>query len=152
MIDFVCGAFGLSIRMACRTIPTFRATYYRRSRRPEQALLRKRIRERAETHVRYGYRRITVLLQREGGHVNVKRVHRLYSLDCLQMRLTPPRRRVPSSATTAAMRRDPTGSGRWIGCMMSCSMADGCGFSRRHLGRVVRFVRGQPKRRKALLD
>ena len=143
MIDFVCGAFGVSIRKACRTIPTCRATYHYRSRRPE----------RAETHVRYGYRRITVLLQREGWHVNVKRVHRLYSLDCLQMRLTPPRRRVPSSATTAAMRRDPTGSGRWIGCMMSYSMADGCGFSRRHLEpRVSGVVRGQPKRRKALLD
>jgi putative transposase len=34
--------------------------------------------------VRYAYRRIPVLLQREGGHVNVKGVHRLYSLDCLQ--------------------------------------------------------------------
>jgi putative transposase len=44
--------------------------------------------------MRYGYRRITVLLRREGWHVNVKRVHRLYRLKGMQMRLKPPRRRV----------------------------------------------------------
>jgi transposase InsO family protein len=49
-----------------------------RDRRPEQAPLRQRIREIAEIRMRYGYRRITVLLRREGWHVNVKRVHRLY--------------------------------------------------------------------------
>jgi hypothetical protein len=36
------------------------------------------------------------LLRREGWHVNVKRVHRLYRLEGLQMRLKPPRRRVMS--------------------------------------------------------
>jgi hypothetical protein len=43
--------------------------------------------------MRDGYR-ITVLLRREGWHVNVKRVHRRYRLEGLQMRLKPPRRRV----------------------------------------------------------
>jgi transposase len=42
--------------------------------------------------MRYGYRRITVLLRPEGWHVNVKRAHRLYRLEGLQMRLKPPRR------------------------------------------------------------
>jgi putative transposase len=74
--------------------PACRATYHYRSRRPEQAPVRKRIREIAETHVCYGYRRIAVLLRREGWHVNVKRVHRLYCLEGLQMRLKQPRRRV----------------------------------------------------------
>jgi putative transposase len=94
MIDFVRGAFGVSIGKACRAVPACRATYHYRSRRPEQAPLRKRIREIAETHMRYGYRRITVLLRREGWRVNVKRVHRLYRLEGLQVRLKPPRRRV----------------------------------------------------------
>jgi len=44
--------------------------------------------------MRYGYRRITVLLRREGWHVKVKRVHRLYRLEGLHMRPKPPRRRV----------------------------------------------------------
>jgi putative transposase len=77
----------VSIRKACRAIPACRATYHSRSRRPEQAPLRKRIREIAKTRMPYGYRRITVLLRREGWHVNVKRVHRLYRLGGLQMRL-----------------------------------------------------------------
>ena len=94
MIDFARGAFRVSIRRACRAIPACRTTYHYRSRRPEQAPLRQRIREIAEIRMRYGYRRITVLLRREGWHVNVKRVHRLYRLEGMQMRLKPPCRRV----------------------------------------------------------
>jgi putative transposase len=81
MIDFVRDAFRVSIRGACRAIPACRATYHYRSRRPEQAPLRKRIGEIAETRMRYGYRRIAVLLRREGWRVNVKRVCRLYNLE-----------------------------------------------------------------------
>ena len=79
MIDFVRNAFRVSIRKACRAIPACRATYHCRSCRPEQAPLRKRIREIAETRMRYGYRRIHILLRREGWPVNVKRVHRCIS-------------------------------------------------------------------------
>jgi putative transposase len=39
----------VSIRRACRAIPACRATYHYRARRPEQAALRQRIREIAET-------------------------------------------------------------------------------------------------------
>jgi putative transposase len=68
--------------------------YLYRSKRPEQALLRKRIREIAETRVRFGYRRIHILLQREGWSAGRTRVYRLYRLEGLQMRHKPPRRRV----------------------------------------------------------
>jgi len=94
MIDFVRNAFRVSIRRACRAVPACRASYHYRSRRLEQAPLRKRIREIAETRMCYGYRRIHVLLRREGWKVNVKRVRRLYRLEGLQMRHKPPRRRV----------------------------------------------------------
>src|SRR5262245_14064271 len=116
MIDFVRASFQASIRRACRTVPACRATYHYRSRRPEQAPLRKQIREIAETRMRYGYRRITVLLRREGWHVNIKRVHRLYWLEGLQMRLKPLRRR--GMAKLRDDRSNATGSnryGRWIG-------------------------------------
>jgi putative transposase len=43
------------------------STYHYRSRRPDQALLRLRIREIAETRVRYGYRRVHVLLRERVG-------------------------------------------------------------------------------------
>lgn len=51
-----------------------------------------RIREIAETRVRYGYWRIYVVLRREGWQVNHKRVHRLYKLAGLNLRSKRPRR------------------------------------------------------------
>jgi putative transposase len=63
-----------------------RRTCYRKSRRPDRAHLKTRIKEIAETRVRYGYRRIHVLLRREGWMVNVKLVNRLYREMSLQLR------------------------------------------------------------------
>jgi len=46
-----------------------------RSKRPMlDAPIRKRMEEIAAVRVRYGYRRIHILLQREGWHINSKRV------------------------------------------------------------------------------
>ena len=56
------------------------------SNRPLQEALRCRLRELAATHVRYGYRRLTVLLRREGWNVNAKRVYRLYDQENLKVR------------------------------------------------------------------
>jgi putative transposase len=47
--------------------------------------------------VRFGYRRLTVLLRREGWRVNAKRIYRLYDLEGLAVR-TKPRRRLASRA------------------------------------------------------
>jgi putative transposase len=52
------------------------------------------MKEIAETRVRYGYRRLHVLLRREGWSVNHKRTYRLYKELGLQLRARPPRRRV----------------------------------------------------------
>ncbi len=49
-------------------------------------VLRHRLRELAATHVRYGYRRLTVLLRREGWRVNVKRIYPLYAEEGLIVR------------------------------------------------------------------
>ncbi len=73
---------------------TGRSTYHYQHRRPEQADLKKRIKEIDETRVRYGYRRIHVLLRREGWQVNAKRVYRLYNEMGLQLRNKTPKRRV----------------------------------------------------------
>jgi putative transposase len=86
--------YQVSVRRVTQTIVAPRATLYYRSRKPEQAPLRHRIKEIATVRVRYGYRRIHTLLQREGWLVNHKRVYRLYCLEGLQMRHKPPRRRV----------------------------------------------------------
>jgi putative transposase len=84
----------VSIRRACRALPIDRSTYHYRSRRAGQAQLVERIKEIAATRVRYGYRRIHVLLRREGWRVNPKRVYRLYREMGLQLRNKTPKRRV----------------------------------------------------------
>jgi putative transposase len=48
-----------------------------RSRRDLQHALRVRLREVAASRVRFGYRRLTVMLRREGWPVNAKRIYRL---------------------------------------------------------------------------
>jgi putative transposase len=71
-----------------------RSSYHYKSRRGDQAELKQRIKAIAETRVRYGYRRIGVLLRREGWAINEKRVYRLYRQLGLQLRNKTPKRRV----------------------------------------------------------
>ena len=94
LVDHARATWQVSIRRACRALPVHRSTYHYRSRRAGQAHLSKRIREIAATRVRYGYRRIHVLLRREGWQVNPKRVYRLYREMGLQLRNKTPKRRV----------------------------------------------------------
>ena len=61
-------------------------SYRYKPRRRGQADLEKRIREICETRVRYGYRRVQVLLRREGVAVNHKRTYRVYRELGLQLR------------------------------------------------------------------
>ena len=68
--------------------------YHYKSKRCDQADLKNRIKEIAQTRVRYGYRRVHVLLRREGWSVNIKRVYRLYHEMGLQLRNKTPKRRV----------------------------------------------------------
>jgi putative transposase len=50
-----------------------------RHRRDPQEALRMRLRDLAASRVRYGYRRLTVLLKREGWKVNAKGIYRPYA-------------------------------------------------------------------------
>ncbi len=93
-MEFLRLCYQVSVRRAVQTLAAPRATFYYRSSKAEQAPLRTRIKEIASVRVRYGYRRIHTLLQREGWLVNHKRVYRIYCLEGLQMRHKPPRRRV----------------------------------------------------------
>jgi putative transposase len=83
-----------------------KSSYFYRARRASQAGLKKRIQEIAATRVRYGYRRIHVLLRREGWLVNAKRVYRLYVEIGLQIRHKRPKRKV--SAKLREDHRSPT--------------------------------------------
>jgi putative transposase len=56
-----------------------------------------RINDIARTRVRYGYKRIHVLLQREGWKINHKKVYRLYRQESLTLRSKRPKRRVSAA-------------------------------------------------------
>ena len=70
------------------------STYHYKSRRAGQAGLEQRIKEICQTRVRYGYRRVHVLLRREGWPINQKKTRRIYRELGLQLRNKTPKRRV----------------------------------------------------------
>jgi putative transposase len=105
-VRYLQGHYPVSERRACQLTGAARSGHRYVSRRPPQDALRLRIRELAQSRVRYGYKRIHVLLKREGIHVNKKRVHRLYCLEGLQLRPKRPRRHV-SAATRQPPRAQP---------------------------------------------
>ena len=86
-------AYAVSERRACRASGFGRASHRYKSRRDPQVALRMRLKELAETRVRYGYRRLHVLLRREGWQVNHKTVYRLYSDEGLSIRTRSLKRR-----------------------------------------------------------
>jgi putative transposase len=94
LVDEMRHEWGVSIRRACHVFLLDTSTYHDRSRRSGQAELEQRIREICQTRVRYGYRRVHVLLRREGRPINQKRTRRIYRELGLQLRNKTPKRRV----------------------------------------------------------
>ena len=74
-------------------IQIHRTSHRYTSTRDEQVALRLRIKEIAAVRVRYGYKRIHILLKREGWKINHKRVHRLYCEEGLNLRAKHRRKR-----------------------------------------------------------
>jgi len=94
----------VSERRACGVLAFRRSTARYESVADEQAALRIRLRDLAQARVSYGYRRLQVLLEREGWRVNHKRVYRLYREEGLGMRPKKPRRHVTACRR---MEREP---------------------------------------------
>lgn len=84
---------GLSERRACRLLGVDRSSHRYRSRRPDDADLRGRIRELAQERRRFGYRRLFILLRRDGEASGRNRVYRLYREEGLSVRKRKSRRR-----------------------------------------------------------
>jgi putative transposase len=85
-VGFLQTDFEMSERRACRVIGVCRATAQYRSRRTDPAPLVAKLRELAAVRPRWGYRRLHILLRREGITVNHKRVYRLYRAEGLAVR------------------------------------------------------------------
>jgi putative transposase len=119
-------AYRLSQRRAARLIPVRLETLRYHHTRDRQDALRQRLRELAAVRVRFGYRRLTVLLKREGWPVNAKRIYRLYDDEGLTVRTKPRKRlasrpRVPMPAATRP-------NERWSMDFVSARLLDGRWF------------------------
>lgn len=118
---------GASERCACEALQFHRSSYRHISTRDGQAALRMKIREIATARVRYGYRRIHVLLRRDGWEVNHKRVYRLYREEGLNLRSKRPKRM--ASAAHRADKDVPKGlNDSWSMDFVSDSLFDGRRF------------------------
>ena len=90
----MCGDWEVSIRTACGAIGFDRSTFHYKSRRVDQTAVAKRSKEICETRVRYGYRRVNVLLDCEGWGINIKKVYLIYRELGMQLRNKTPKQRV----------------------------------------------------------
>lgn len=82
-------AYRISVRRGCGLLMQSRTVYHWQSRRDDRAITL-RIREIAETRIRYGCPRIHIQLRREGWPVNHKKTHRIYCLEGLNLRRKRP--------------------------------------------------------------
>lgn len=79
-------AFEMSERRACQVVGADRTMVRYTSWKPSEAPLRDRLKALAQERRRFGYRRLHVLLRREGHLVNRKRVQRIYREEKLMVR------------------------------------------------------------------
>jgi putative transposase len=86
-------SYRVSERRACTALALARSTIRHESTADPQTALRMRLKDLAMSRIRYGYRRLHILIAREGWRVNHKRVYRLYREEGLAMRKRSPRRR-----------------------------------------------------------
>jgi putative transposase len=91
------------------------------SRKDPQEALRHRLRELAAVRVRFGYRRLTVLLKREGWPVNAKRVYRIYREEGLMVRTQKRKKAAQARVPLAAAMRP---NQRWSMDFVSDRLAD----------------------------
>ena len=102
LVAWAAEAHQLSTRRACHATGVARSLVMYRSCRPSQMPLRARLRELAGARVSWGYRRLYLLLRREGWTVNITRVRRLYGAEGLQLARRRPKKRKTVTARSAA--------------------------------------------------
>jgi transposase InsO family protein len=102
---------GLSERRACSIVNADRTMIRYRSRRPADTELRGRLRELANERRRFGYRRLFILLRREGEPSGINRIYRLYREEGLMVRKRRTRRRAVGTRAPILVEARP--NARW---------------------------------------
>ena len=122
----LCRSYEVSQRRACSVIGTDRSSVRYRSSRPDDASIRTRLRELAAVRRRFGYRRLLVLLRREGVQMNHKKLRRLYAEERLQVRRRGGRKRALGTRAPLAIPQGP--NHRWSLDFVSDVFTDGRRF------------------------
>lgn len=102
---------GLSERRACQIVGADRKMIRYRSIRPPETELRQRLRDLANERRRFGYRRLFVLLRREGERSGINRIYRLYREEGLTVRKRRARRKVIGTRAPILVEARP--NARW---------------------------------------
>ena len=118
--------FEMSERRACRVIGTDRTSVRYQGVRADDEALRERLKALAQERRRFGYRRLHVLLRREGHAVNRKRVQRLYREERLTVRRRGGRKR--AMGTRRPMVTPLAADQRWSLDFVSDQLTDGRRF------------------------
>ena len=119
-------AFEVSERRACAVLGVDRTSFRYRSSRPDDAAVRARLRELAGVRRRFGYRRLLVLMRREGLIMNHKKFRRLYRDERLQVRRRGGRKRALGTRTPLTIPQGP--NQRWSLDFLSDAFVDGRRF------------------------
>jgi putative transposase len=117
---------GYSERRACRLIGVDRTAFQYRPKRGGDAAVRARLRELANERRRFGYRRLAVMLKRDGLKMNLKKVYRLYKEERLTVRKRGGRKR--ALGTRAPMTLPQGANQRWSLDFVQDALSDGRRF------------------------
>jgi hypothetical protein len=118
--------YEMSQRRACRVIGSDRTSVRYQARRPNDGALRERLNALAQERRRFGYRRLHVLLRREGHEVNKKQVQRIYREERLTVRRRGGRKR--AIGTRRPIETPVAANQRWSLDFVSGQMTDGRRF------------------------
>lgn len=121
-VAHLCQASEVSQRRACQVISADRTLMRYRRLRPDDAVLRARLRELAAVRRRFGYRRLLILFRREGTLVNHKKLRRLYREERLQVRCRGGRKRALGTRAPLALPQGP--NQRWSLDFLSDTLTD----------------------------
>jgi len=102
---------GLSERRACKIVGADRTMIRYQSCRPPEIKLRTRLRDLANERRRFGYRRLFILLRREGEPSGINRIYRLYREEGLAVQKRRARRK--AIGTRAPILVEAKANARW---------------------------------------
>jgi putative transposase len=119
-------AWGISERRACSIVGVDRGTTRYRRRRADDAGTRVRLKELAAERRRFGWRRLKLMLEREGIRMNHKKLRRLYAEERLQVRRRGGRKRAVGTRAPMTLPQGP--NQRWSLDFVSDTLTDGRRF------------------------